>query len=394
MSKIKNINLSCDHTTSKGRFFQEQSPTDFRTPFQRDRDRIIHTQAFRRLKHKTQVFISGVSDHYRTRLTHTIEVTQVARSIARAIGVDQDLAEALALAHDLGHPPFGHAGENALNSKMEKFGGFDHNAQTLKILTQLEEKYAAYPGLNLCWETLEGIAKHNGPLLGKFSPKKELHKFIVEYNNKHDLELDKFSSLEAQIAAISDDIAYNAHDIEDGIRSELITFEQVCELTLVKQSFESIKNKYPNAKKHLIISETIRCVLRNMIYDVIGNIEKNVIDLGINSSSDIRNANQLIANFSNDMLARVNELRQFLKVNVYRHYKVNRMTKKAEMVLANLFDYFMDSPACLPEAWYERYIEEGESSMPEVICDYLAGMTDNFAIKEHALLFNLEKQNL
>ncbi|MBN9543544.1 MAG: deoxyguanosinetriphosphate triphosphohydrolase [Alphaproteobacteria bacterium] len=387
--------LKCDYTKSKGRLYQENVSSDFRTPFQRDRDRILHSKPFRRLKHKTQVFINGVGDHYRTRLTHTIEVAQVARSISRALALDFDLAEALALAHDMGHPPFGHAGENVLNAKMEGFGGFDHNAQAIKILTQLEESYAEFPGLNLSWESIEGIAKHNGPLLGKHAKKdKPIHEYLVEYNKKHDLELNKFSSLEAQIAAVSDDIAYNAHDIEDGVRAGLISFEEVVELELIKPAFNNISSKYKDLKIEILMAETIRCVLKDMIYDVIASTTRNIEIIGVESSEDIRNADKLVADFSSDMTNKINGLRTFLREKVYKHHKVNRMTKKAELVIGHLFDYFMESPNCLPNYWSSFITGDSEKEKAVVICDYIAGMTDSFAIKEHSLLFNLEKQNL
>lgn len=387
--------LKCCYTKSKGKLYQENVSIDFRTPFQRDRDRIIHTKSFRRLKHKTQVFVSNEGDHYRTRLTHTIEVAQVARSIARSMNLDFDLTEALALAHDLGHPPFGHAGEHVLNAKMQDFGGFDHNAQTIKILTQLEETYAEFPGLNLTWESIEGIAKHNGPLKGNHAIKtKPIHEYLEEYNKIHDLELDKFSSLEAQIAAVSDDIAYNAHDIEDGLRAGLLNFEEITELSLVKNSYEKIASKYSNLSQEVLVAETIRSVLKEMIFDIINNTAENVNKAKVSSSEDIRNADFLIANFSNEMLAKINELRNFLREKMYRHYKVNRMTKKAETVISNLFDYFMDSPNCLPNYWLRFINGDSDKNKAVVICDYIAGMTDYFAIKEHSLLFNLEKQNL
>lgn len=388
--------LKCDYHTSKGRLYQESTSSDFRTPFQRDRDRIIHTTSFRRLKHKTQVFVSYEGDLYRTRLTHSLEVAQVARSIAGYFNIDKDLTEALALAHDLGHPPFGHAGEHALHRKMANFGGFDHNAQTIKILTKLEDKYAEFPGLNLSWESIEGIAKHNGPLIGDNGVKwKDLHHYFIEYNKLHNLELDKFSSFEAQVAAVSDDIAYNAHDIEDGLRAGLLNFDEIIELSLVKNAYKSVTKRYPDIKRQeIIFAETIRAVLKNMIYDVIANTENNIKNFKYETSNDIRNASSLLVNFSPELLNQINELRAFLKAKLYRHFKVNRMTKKAETIVENLFDYFMESPNCLPNYWLGFINSSSEESKASVICDYIAGMTDNFALKEHSLLFNLEKQNL
>ena len=386
--------IICDYNTSKGRLYQEPFGSDFRTCFQRDRDRIIHASSFRRLKHKTQVFVSNEGDHYRTRLTHTIEVAQVARSVSRALGLDEDLTEALALAHDLGHPPFGHAGENVLNNKMKDYGGFDHNAQTIKILTKLEETYAAFQGLNLTWETLEGIAKHNGPLTGKSAHKKHRDNYIFEYNKLHDLHLDKFSSLESQIASLSDDIAYNCHDIDDSIRAGLIDIYELSHIDLIGSAINHVNKQHARLENGIFVSEVTRYILKTMVYDLIDSTMKNVKENGIETAEDVRNSDKMIAKFSEELEDSIQKIKQFLMAKVYRNYKVNRMTQKAEIAISSLFDFYMDNPGCLPDKWSVKANIDDKNIRANVICDFIAGMTDLYAIKEYGSIFNLEKNNL
>src|SRR4051794_36021271 len=310
--------------SSRGRLHQEPGG-DPRSPFQRDRDRIIHTGAFRRLQYKTQVFVFHEGDYFRTRLTHSIEVAQIARAIARLLGLDEDLAEALALAHDLGHPPFGHAGEEALDSQMRPYGGFDHNAQSLKVVTHLEARYAAFDGLNLSWETLEGLAKHNGPIR-RPSP------YIAEYDRLHPLELTSHASAEAQVAALADDIAYNNHDLDDGVRARLFTLEEAAALPLIGEAYEQARAAHPDIGRERLVTETVRRVINRMVQDVVEEAERRIATLAPRSADDIRAAPAPVVAFSAPMQALNQDVREFLFHRMYRHWRVNRAMQKSKRV--------------------------------------------------------------
>jgi dGTPase len=365
---------------SRGRLHPEPE-SDMRSPFQRDRDRIIHSTAFRRLKHKTQVFVYHEGDHYRTRLTHSLEVAQIARTTARALGLNEDLAEAVGLAHDLGHTPFGHAGEEALNAAMQPYGGFSHNDQTLRILTRLERHYAEFDGLNLCWETLEGTVKHNGPLNGPAPPS------IAEYDRRHKLDLDTYPGPEAQVAALADDIAYNNHDIDDGLRAGLFAVADLGDVPLVGPVFAEVAERYPGIDEARLIHETIRRVIDRMVRDLVGETGRRLAGSGARSVDDVRRLSEPVAAFSPEMRNHDRALKRFLFERMYRHYRVNRMSSKARRVVRELFQLFLAEPECLPREW--RAPEgAGPAETARIVADYLAGMTDRFALDEHHRLFD------
>ncbi|MGE5540485.1 MAG: deoxyguanosinetriphosphate triphosphohydrolase [Gemmatimonas sp.] len=371
---------------SRGRLFAEpESPT--RSVFQRDRDRIIHSAAFRRLKYKTQVFVYHEGDNFRTRLTHSLEVSQIARSVARVLGLNEDIAEALALAHDLGHPPFGHAGEEALHACMKDFGGFDHNAQTLRVLTSLEQRYAEFDGLNLTWETLEGVVKHNGPLLRRGQG--ALPRAIAEYNARHDLELSTFASAEAQIAAIADDIAYNNHDIDDGLRAGLFSVDDVMDVPLAGPVFRKVLDLYPGLERSRLIHEAVRRMINIMVDDLIAETRRRLADARPETVDDIRGLDAPVVAFSDAMRANDKALKEFLFQRMYRHYKVNRMTTKAKRVVRDLFGLLLAEPGCLPTEWQRQTDRPGTPATAVVVADYIGGMTDRFALQEHRRLFDV-----
>lgn len=367
---------------TRGRLVAEgESAT--RTPFQRDRDRVVHAVSFRRLKHKTQVFISHEGDHYRTRLTHSLEVAQISRSIARTLRLDEDLAECIALAHDLGHPPFGHTGEDALKECMAAFDGFDHNAQTLRLLTKLERRHARFDGLNLTWETLEGVVKHNGPLAGPLARKAEpLPAAIAEYAGQHDLWLDSFASLEAQVAAVSDDIAYNNHDVDDGLRAGLISFGSARELPLVGAAIRDIEKAFPGVSREIVIAEAVSQLIGAMVEDVVAESRRRLESVRPVDADAVRRAGAAMVDFSPGMKDRLTRLRAFLHENVYRHRDVNRMREEAKDVVRALFRRYMDDPGAMPVAWRAQGTER-----PRAVCDYIAGMTDRYAAREYERLF-------
>jgi dGTPase len=380
---------ACDPARSRGRLFDEvESPT--RTPFQRDRDRIIHSTAFRRLKHKTQVFIAHEGDHYRTRLTHTIEVAQIARALARALRCDEDLAEAIALVHDFGHTPFGHTGEDALDEKMKRWGGFDHNAQSLRIVTRLERRYAEFDGLNLTWETLEGLVKHNGPLTDASGQglRGPVPKTILDYNTLHDLELDRFASLEAQCAAIADDIAYNTHDIDDGLRAGLLDLEMLDSVSLPASILRSVREKYPALDPVRTGHELMRRQITIMVEDVISTATANLERLKPQSAEDVRLAGQTIVSFSKGMAEDERTLKAFLYKNLYRHHDVMTVRADAECMVHQLFDVYFANPREMPEGWREGLDRAEDRIKARDVADFLAGMTDTYAIKEHRRLFD------
>ena len=379
------MSTSCNDANSRGRLYKEEEDK-YRTCFQRDRDRIIHSGAFRKLEYKTQVFINHEGDYYRTRLTHTLEVTQIARAICKRLDLNEDVGEAVALAHDLGHTPFGHAGEEALTEAIKEYGEFNHNAQSLRVVTFLERRYASFDGMNLTWEVLEGIAKHNGPV-----PLNKRHQTLKKYNAVHDLELDSCASAEAQVAAIADDIAYSTHDIDDGIRSKIITLNELCSLPFIGEVLYNIKLKHPNIEEPRLIHEALSQLIRNMINDVIQTTRYNFQEFQIKSLDDIRNVRQGLVHFSQEFSRMHIALKQFLTDNLYRHYTVNRVKAKSKRIIHDLFEYFYQQPECLSEEWQGRIakvISEDEKIL--IICDFIAGMTDRYAIQEHKRLFSYD----
>jgi len=368
---------------SRGRLHKETEAPG-RSVYQRDRDRIIHSAAFRRMEYKTQVFVYHEGDHYRTRLTHSLEVAQLARSVARELCLEEDLSEAIALAHDLGHTPFGHAGEDALCSVMKASGGFDHNAQAVRILTKLESKYAKFDGLNLTWECLEGIAKHNGPVTG------DIPRAMKEYVKKHDLELNTYANLEAQLAAICDDIAYNNHDIEDGLRAGIISIKEIKELPLVGAKFGEVEKENKNIEEPRLIHEAKRRMISHMVADIVKTTKENIEASGVKSADDVRNYGKQLVTFSSKMEKENRIIKEYLKENLYKHYKVNRMTSKAKRVIKELFEVFAKEPECLPKMWSKQVLEaKDEKQKSIIIADFIAGMTDRFAFEEHRRLFDL-----
>ncbi len=374
---------------SRGRQFPEAESAT-RTTYMRDRDRVIHSGAFRRMKHKTQVFVYHEGDYYRTRLTHSLEVAQIARSIARVLRLDDDLAEALALAHDLGHTPFGHAGEDALSAAMEPYGGFDHNAHTLRLVTKLEQRYAEFDGLNLTWETLEGIVKHNGPITGALSKQKPIPQAIAEFNAAFDLRLDSFASAEAQVAALADDIAYNNHDIDDGLRAALFTIEEVVSLPLAGGIFSDVMKRYPGLDRSRVVHESVRRLISAMIDDAIAETQRRINKLNVQSAEDVRACGQQIVAFGDAMSANDKALKAFLFKNMYRHFKVTRMMSKAKRVVADLFALFLSEPGVMPTQWNVLCDGAATARTARVVSDYIAGMTDRFAMEEHRRLFAIE----
>jgi len=384
---------ACRPEDSRGRLHAEpESPT--RTPFQRDRDRIIHSAAFRRLKYKTQVFVYHEGDYYRTRLTHSLEVAQIARSISRALGLNEDLAEALALAHDLGHTPFGHAGEDAMDAAMADFGGFDHNDQTLRVLTLLERRYADFDGLNLTWEALEGVVKHNGPLLaGAGADPAALPATIRAHATRQDLELHTYPALEAQIAALADDIAYNNHDIDDGLRAGLFAIDELRELALVGPVIAEVAGRYPDIEPDRLIHETVRRLIDRMVNDLLAETRRRLAAARPESAADIRALDRPVAAFSDEMRAADRVLRDFLRRRMYRHYRVNRMAAKARRVVRDLVALYMERPDCLPDEWRALCAAPGDAKTARAVADYVAGMTDRFALSEHRKLFDIEARS-
>ena len=383
-----------DPGSSRGRRFSEvTSPT--RNDFRRDCDRIIHATACRRLKHKTQVFVFHEGDHYRTRLTHTLEVAQIARSLARALGLDEDLAEALALAHDLGHPPFGHAGERALDACLAAHGGFDHNAQALRIVTELERRYPAFDGLNLTWETLEGLVKHNGPLtdrggapLGRYR-ERGVPAAILAYAKIQDLELASFASLEAQAAAIADDIAYDAHDIDDGLRAGLFTLADIAEVPIVGAIVAEIDVQHPRLDDSRRVHETVRRLLTRLIEDVIAEAGERLGRRKPRSAAEARAAGEPMVGFSLSAAAADAGIKGFLYPRMYRHARVMRVMDEAESVVRDLFAHYAAKPVDMPEEWAQAAGLADEQDRVRQIADFIAGMTDRYALIEHARYFDL-----
>jgi dGTPase len=384
---------ACDPARSRGRVVAEPaSPT--RSDFRRDCDRIIHASAFRRLANKTQVFVFHDGDHFRSRLTHTLEVAQIARSLARALALDEDLAETLALAHDLGHPPFGHAGERALDHCLGACGGFDHNAQTLRVVTELERRYGGFDGLNLTWETLEGLVKHNGPVtdragapVGRYR-ERGVPQAIRAYGEIQDLELWSYASAEAQVAAIADDIAYDAHDVDDGLRAELFTINDLASLALVADLLGDIRAAYPGLDDTRVGHELIRRLIAQLIEDVIGETRRRLAAPSARSADDVRAANAPVCAFSAAMAEADRTIKGFLFPRMYRHARVTRIMREAEAVVCDLFGRYAERPQDMPAEWAERSEATDGPQRLRAIADFIAGMTDRYALGEHARLFD------
>ena len=385
---------ACRPDLSRGRLFEEPE-SRHRTPFQRDRDRIIHSSAFRRLKYKTQVFVYHEGDHYRTRLSHTIEVAQIARTLARALMINEDLAETIALAHDLGHTPFAHMGEEALQACMDDLGGFDHNDQSLRVLTHLEQKYPGWQGLNLSIETLEGVAKHNGPRLrkGQKPDASVLPATLLELCPKIDLKLQEYASVEAQAAALADDIAYNNHDVEDGLRAGFFTLDEIGEMPFIGTILVDVRKTYPAIKPSILVAEVIRRMMGEMVDDVLEQTTKSLKSLNPSSPDDVRACKKQIVSFSSEMHKSVEDLRAFLFARMYRHYSLQRIWMKVERIIPDLFNAFINKYTLLPDHWQRRVEEAGgltnDKARARIVCDYIAGMTDRYAIREHERIFDL-----
>ncbi len=363
--------------SSRGRRQPEAAPS-YRSEYQRDRDRIIHCGAFRRLEYKTQVFVNHEGDLFRTRLTHSIEVAQIGRSIARTLNLNEDLTEAIALAHDLGHTPFGHSGQDALNACMKEYGGFEHNLQSLRVVDVLEERYAEFPGLNLTFETREGILKHcslkNAEQLGDVG-----RRFIEK----------KQPNLEAQVANLADEIAYNNHDVDDGLRSGFITVEQLRAVRLFDEQFQDVNKRHPQLPERVRIHEIVRRMINRLVVDLVEESRRRLQDSRVGSIEDARSAGQPLIAFSETVRAQSLELKRFLRTNLYDHFRVRRMTRKAERIISDLFGVFMDDPRLLPPQYHDKAVPgAGQSVLARVVADYIAGMTDRYAIREHRRLFD------
>ncbi|MGB1068681.1 MAG: deoxyguanosinetriphosphate triphosphohydrolase [Henriciella sp.] len=374
---------------SRGRVFDEPASMT-RTPFQRDRDRIIHSSAFRRLKQKTQVFVAHEGDHYRTRLTHSLEVAQIARSVARTLGLDEDLAETMALAHDLGHPPFGHAGEDQLDECMQDYEGFDHNAQTLRVVTRLEQRYPDFDGLNLTWETLEGLIKHNGPLLRSGQSFDTLPAGFRDYPKLMELEISQYGGPEAQVVAIADDIAYNNHDIDDGISAGLFSIDDMLDLPLVGDVFRQVRKEYPVLDRSRLVFESVRRLIGHWIDDLTTETNRRVDKFRPETAADVRAMDEPLIGLSQQLEGEQKALRAFLYERMYKHYKVNRMRSQGKRILKELFQLFMDEPETLPDVYRLDATQAPQQRRARIVCDYLAGMTDNYAIQLHRSLFSME----
>jgi len=371
--------LAASPYSSRGRLYEElEEKTSYRSPYSRDRDRIIHSNSFRRLKHKTQVFIESDSDYYRTRLTHSLEVAQISRSLCRALKLDEDLGEVVSLAHDLGHPPFGHNGERALNLCMKSFGGFNHNDQTLRVITKIENRHPNFEGLNLTWESLEGIAKHNGIII------KDIPYHIKKYNNEYDLLLNLNPHLESQVAAISDDVAYNNHDVEDAIRAELININSLKELNYFNEIIKKLYDRYPNIKDNILTYQILRMSISQMIQDILDNSQKMIKKFNINSIEDIRNHKFFLISMSQKLMKDCSEIREFLYDNVYNHSKLLNKRSNAENIVFKIFDYYKKNFEKLPDDWL---LKRDYEIKQRIICDYISGMTDRYASKLYKSIY-------
>jgi len=387
--------LASDPASSLGQQHPEE-PHAYRTIFQRDRERILHSNSFRRLKHKTQVFVAQEGDHYRTRLTHSLEVAQIARSISRNLGLNEDLTEALSLAHDLGHTPFGHAGEDALDEISQAFGGFDHNTQTLRLVTKLENRYADFDGLNLSFECLEGLLKHNGPIYneqgnptGRYRDK-GVPEGLKSFAALPQLSADKNPPLEAQIAALADDIAYNAHDIDDGLRAGLFTLVDIADIPIIGGLLEQVVSRYPDLERPRLSHELLRRLISSMIEDVLTQSRKNIVKSGVKSLEDVRNHPEFLIQFSINMRQRDIELKSFLKRNMYTHTKVLTIMSRAQSIIHTLFKAYQNDITLIPEVWRPEEGKQHTKKGARQIADFIAGMTDVYARDQHKALFDLK----
>ncbi len=369
--------LAANPKLSRGRLYKEYDDDQFRTPFERDRGRVIHSSSFRKLKHKTQVFIESESDYYRTRLSHSLEVAQITRSLCRLFSLNEDLGETVALAHDLGHPPFGHNGENALNLSMSIHGGFNHNDQTLRVITLIEKRHPDFDGLNLSWESLEGIVKHNGPIFEK------IPYHIQNYNSFHNLDLIKQPNLESQVAAISDEVAYNNHDVEDAIRAGLITNHQLNEVVFFKDIINEIKDKYKQINDNILTYQILRKSISKMIMDIYEHTRKVINRSELKSLESIRNHSNFVVSMSQDMNSNCLSIRDFLYENVYNHKSLLIKRKRAEKIIVKLFNYFETNPNKLPEDWKNK----NNNAIERNICDYVSGMTDRYASRLYSSIY-------
>ena len=378
---------ACIPERTKGRIHPER-PTPYRNEFERDRDRIIHSNSFKRLQYKTQVFVNHEGDHYRNRLTHSVEVSSIARSLCKALNLSDDLAEGVALAHDLGHSPFGHAGEESLNECMKEYGGFSHNAHSFKILTYLEKKYAAYNGLNLSWEVLEGIIKHNGPL-----PKKDLSKYITDYDAMHPLDLTKYSSAESQVASLSDDIAYISHDLEDSIGAEIITYKDLGEIDLIDKYIHGVKNEYKDVDNSRLIYEVSRKLTHHLIDSLLSQTRYNIKKYKIETELDIRDLGCPLIEFTDDIVDEIKIIKEFLFNKVYKHHRVVSVTLQCQNIVKGLFKLYDENINLLPFGWREMIKDDVNNSKMSIIADYIAGMTDRYAIKQYQSFYNLKFAN-
>ncbi|PPR45183.1 MAG: Deoxyguanosinetriphosphate triphosphohydrolase-like protein [Alphaproteobacteria bacterium MarineAlpha5_Bin8] len=370
--------LSANPSKTKGRLYEEFKEETSRTAFERDRDRIIHSNSFRKLKHKTQVFIESDSDYYRTRLTHSLEVAQIARSLSRAMNLNEDLAEVVSLAHDLGHPPFGHNGEKSLNDSMQNFGGFNHNDQTMRVITHIEKRYPNFSGLNLSWESLEGIVKHNGIF------KKKIPFHINNYNKIHKLDLHNNPHLESQIAAISDDIAYNNHDVEDALRAKLISLNSLREIKYFNEIIKEINDRYKNLDDSLITYQMLRISISKMVNDIIIFSKKNILLNNIKEINDVFNYKNFLITMSKEMNDDCLMIRDFLDINVYNHPKLSSKRNEVKNIVSKLFKYFLDNSKKLPPDWLK---EEKNENINRIVCDYISGMTDRYASKLYKSIY-------
>ena len=386
----KKAKYATDFHNSRGRLYSE-SESQHRNPFHRDKDRVIHSEHFRLLKHKTQVFIAHTEDYYRTRLTHSIEVSQIARTVARILNLDEDLSEVLALSHDLGHPPFSHSGEEALDECMTDFGGFDHNVQTLKIVTGLEKRYPDFGGLNLSWETLEGILKHNGPIKN-YNNKSPIGFFIRDFISNYDLEISTFASLEAQISSLSDDIAYNNHDIDDGFRAKKFKIKDICEISLIDEIYQDIVKEYTGLDDFMIIQELVRRLIGFMVNDLLEQTNKNLEILKPQCVVDIRCHDHPIASFSNKMKNQDKELRKFLHERVYSHSSMDKDRNNGRKIIKELFDELLINNDLLPIKIKQACDGQLLSKKAIIICDFIASMTDRSATANHAKV--IKQKNL
>ena len=370
--------LSADHQSSRGRFHEEFNEETKRTPFERDRGRIIHSSSFRKLKHKTQVFIESDSDYYRTRLTHSLEVAQIARSLCRAMKLNEDLGEVVSLAHDLGHPPFGHNGEKALNESMQNFGGFKHNDQTLRVITHIERRHPNFNGLNLTWESLEGIAKHNGLMIN------DIPYHTSNYNKIYNLHLKYNPHLESQIASISDDIAYNNHDVEDALRAGLISLDSLKEIRYFDEIIRNINNLHKDIDESLTTYQVLRISISKMVNDIIINSNKNIINNNIKDINDVFSNKTFLISMSKKMKNDSVLIKNFLYDNVYNHLKLKQKRNEVENIITKLFDYYLKNFDQLPKDWSLQKKEESEN---RIICDYISGMTDRYASKLYKSIY-------